>query len=255
MTTEAKEPEVKAPEAKEPEKPADKPKPEGWEQVELSPEQQKRFNRLYAQMKTQDGALKEMGGMLRKLIDDVTDLRGAKAAQELTRLNDEADKAFAEGDYKKARALMTQAITAELKPAMEGKPEAKKSSDDGAQLSPDQEKVIQRWAAETNEDGSLKRPWVQQGHPKQKRAAAIAMALFEDPDYAEKTTDEILSEVDRLMGLEGPKPKATQPAVLGNGATLRKPAQKNPSLTEEEKMVARKMGMTYERYAAAKYGE
>jgi hypothetical protein len=92
--------------------------------------------------------------------------------------------------------------------------------------------TLSKWAAEKNEDGSLKRPWAHPNHPKYARATQIGAGVFSDDDFS--TTEDKLAEIDRLMAPKGQAVRTN--AVLGtsNGKT---PAQKT-KLSDEQKKIA-----------------
>jgi hypothetical protein len=121
-------------------------------------------------------------------------------------------------------------------------------------LTPEQEAALSAWMQEKDESGELKRPWTAPGHPLQESAANTGAAVLADPRFA--STADVLAEIDRRMGItteQQPQPKPN-PNVLPGGGTVQKRQTngKAPALTDEEKKVARSMGIDEEAYQRQK---
>ena len=63
------------------------------------------------------------------------------------------------------------------------------------------------------------------------------MAVLEDPEFKGKATEEILKEVDRLMGIEVKTLKRTSP-VLSSDADVPARKSKDLKLTVDQKKIA-----------------
>lgn len=111
-------------------------------------------------------------------------------------------------------------------------------------LGPDLQSALKDWAGEKDKSGAFIRPWAQETHPKFRRAVEMAAAVLNDPEFQGEDSDSVLNEVDRLMG----QVKQSSATVLSGKEHATEP--KGPKLTAEQVTVARKMGVSPERYAA-----
>lgn len=208
--------------------------------VALDEKTQKRFNRVYSNMK-QFQRLFETGMKDQKtLLKRIEELEGKHQEQAVQQavegLKARKVQALEAGDNKQVVELDDQ--IAQVR-AVEKKPETKAEpvSEPVPEIQTPDKEMIQEWAHETLQDGNFKRPWAQPGHPYNAKATSIGMAVLEDPNFKGKDTSDILKEVDRLMGLEVKALKRTSP-VLSNDGDVSVKQSKEVKLTADQKKVA-----------------
>ena len=244
----------------QPEDTEPKPRPDSlpadqeWDRVEMDPKVQGRFNRVYATMQATKNALdvaakdnKALADRLEKMERDGIESR---KAEEKARLKEEKKAALEAEDHDKVVDIDDRLMDLKTVPKEEPKPVIQESAP--VWFTPEKEQALTNWASSMAEDGQLKRPWAQEGHPKNARCVEIVNAVINDPDFMGSDMPEILAEVDRLMAPRAPKTAA----VLTGGGVSRTP-KATITLSEEQKMVARRMYDTlppadaYKQYAAA----
>lgn len=225
-----------------------------------------RFDHIYAHMKEHgrradmlDEQNKELTARFSQLeermekSETVTVQR--RVAGEIAVLQTQYQKAMEAGEYGKAAAINTQMLSKMLtaeKTVAAKPPEPEKPRPNGIKSPHDY--IIEQWASERDDDGNLKRPWTEDGHPKQRKAAALTNALLVDPDWNSRPLPEILAEVERQMS------PASRPAasVLAPGSAKPPAGDKLPRLSAAEQNTAEKMypglsvAKAHERYAASK---
>ncbi len=226
------------------------PRPEGlpddqeWERVDFETADattiQRRFNRLYASTKQAEAALVVAASDNRKLADRMEKLENAgeadRTATKITELKAEKVKAM-EGE-EHARVVEIDDQIQDLKqPKPEPKVEVEPKQEDPGWFTPARQGELVAWANQSDEKGSLKRPWAQPDHPKNARCVELTNAVLNDPDFTGAEMNEILAEVDRLMA---PRQRPAA-AVLPDRGGTREVKKKTPNLNEEQKMVARRM--------------
>lgn len=223
---------------------------EGWEPVDIEdPKVQQRFNRLYAQVKGSERAMAELREHNQKLAEKLESLveqqNQAKTQAEHDALRAEFKRAADSFDGEKLAELTMKVADAKRDAPKPKKEQVYQSADDPV-LAPEEVAAIQRWQTEVGSDGQPIRPWARPGHPKNGMAAGIVRAVFDDPDIASKGIDAILKEADRLMGL---RDGGRSSPVLESNVTPTPRKKGTPELTPEQKAVARKMGLSEEKYA------
>lgn len=229
-------------------------KPEGWDQVELTPEQQARFNRIYGQMKTMEKTNKEVADEAAKLAGRLQELESKSEARETTSQLDtlriQEREALDTGDIERAQDLRDQMTdlkieVAQPKPKEEEKPKADKAEAFvNEYLTPDRMAKLESWVQETSDSGQVLRPWADQSHPDHKKAMRAAWAVISDPDMEGAEIDQILQEVDSVTGaLVGKPVKAARPSaqVLSGDSEARPKGGKKVQLNEGQKSVAHAM--------------
>ena len=221
--------------------------------VEIPPELQPRFNQIWKNFKQQEAInarlnqhLSRMEGALDAALDKLsrTEREGVEA-----KIRDAHDR----GDTQAAMTLTREAIDAAAKPVPKVATQEAPQAEGG--LAPQEMTVLFAWANETADDGSVKRPWAQQGHPKQRATAAMAQAVMLDPDFADKPLRAVLAEVDRRMGLTAPRANGNGgvPGGITSDTRPRAPAKGGAALLSPAEIAqARKMGRTPEQYARSK---
>ena len=222
------------------------PEDQEWDRVDFEtadPETiQRRFNRLYAGQKTTENALKQAAEDNRKLADRLEEIERNRTEQDnsrrLSELKQEKIKALEEGETARAVEIDDQIL--DIKTAEKPAPKVEKEEiQEPGWFTPQKQQALVNWASESDGNGNLKRPWAEEGHPKNPRCIEITNAVLNDPDFAGADMTEILSEVDRLMTPRQKKPSAAP--VLSGGDAPRETKKTSVKLTEEQKLVARRM--------------
>lgn len=239
-------------------RPPDLPADQEWDRVEMDEPTQKRFNRVYASMKAQESALSQAAKDNRALAERIEKMEreGAesKNTAELMRLRDAKAEAIKADDVDKIVEIDERLV--DLKVAEKEKPAPRTETDPGW-FTPQREQQLVSWAGEADQNGQVKRPWAAVGHPKNPRCVEITNAVINDPEFMGAEMPEILAEVDRLMAPRKTNQNATVLAGSGDGPRTQKDSIQ---LTEDQKLVARKMygdlapAEAIKRYAAALKG-
>lgn len=236
-----------------------------WGHVEFTPQQQRRFNRMYAQVKDLESrlnlALEDNKVVFQKLNEynkrsaakeydeRINNLKAAKRAAMREGEYDEADKY--DDELEKVRAEQLEASKEEeLKPKAGEVPEQ--------ELPPEVIEKISIWTMEKDAQGNLLRPYAANDkHPQHAKFRKIVDDIINDPDYDGLDEDEYFKIVDNVCEARGllkrSKPARQQSNVLSNQAGVAKKG-KTIQLSRDEMAVATKMGLTKEEYYEAKYG-
>ncbi|MGI9504394.1 MAG: UvrB/UvrC motif-containing protein [Geminicoccaceae bacterium] len=249
-------------------RPADLPKDEEWDHVEFTEEQQKRFNRVYGEMKRQEKTMNQLLDDNKRLMElaEKREAREDETARNdgLSSLQQRERDALESGDYEEAQKIRDQITDLKLEalktPDIEPEPEPddKKTTINEDYLSQDgREDRLIEWANETDDQNRLIRPWCDPKHVDHKQAIAAAEAYLRDPDTIEKvnngemTFEDVLSAIEDVNGRISKAKGRKRPAatVLPGEGNVRPGANGKIKLTEEQKAVAAKMGIDEERYA------
>jgi hypothetical protein len=239
------------------EKPADAPpeggvsttEPEQPGRVEMPPEVQAKFNKVYREMQDNKRALadlRDLNGALYAKLEEIDATRANDHRQTTeAQLTDQITKATQRGDWARVSTLNSQLIDikAEAKARdvlKQSAPKAKPVETKRTEVDPDMVDTLSNWANELDEGMNYKRPYAQVGHPLQKKAAALGQALMDDPAYG-GDLNKVLAELDRQM--TGGR---TTAAVLPSNS---RSVKGGVTLTAEQKEVARRMGIGEEKYA------
>ena len=212
---------------------------ETTEFVEIDAKVQKRLNRIYGNMKQFERLYTQSLKDQKVLMNRLETLEGKQqeqaVAQAVENLKAKKVQALENQDHKTAVEIDDQ--IAQVRAVPEKKPEVEAKVEPVPEIpSPDKE-AIQEWAQELTADGNFRRPWAQAGHPYNAKATSIGMAVLEDPEFKGKSTDEILREVDRLMGIEVKQLKRTSP-VLSSDSDINVKKSTQTKLTADQKKIA-----------------
>lgn len=228
------------------ERPEGLPSDQEWDRVDFETADaqtiQRRFNRLYASTKQADAALLVAAADNRKLADRVEKLESTgeadKTATRITELKVEKVKAIESEEHARVVEIDDQIQDLKLpKPKEEPKVEVEVRQEVSDWFTPARQSELVTWANQSDDKGSLKRPWAQPDHPKNARCIELTNAVLNDPDFAGAEMNEILSEVDRLMA---PRQRPTA-VVLPDKGGVREVKKDKVNLNEEQKLIARKM--------------
>lgn len=231
---------------------------EGHDKVDFTTatpdEIQKRFDRMYRQVKAQDETQKIQGQTLEKLLKDKQDLERKLKDQDsqdaLQKVRDQLQKARDNGDYEGEDRLREQIVTLRTEmevnkrvpvattptaPAQPPRPEGTAFN----ALSTSDKAEIARWSEAADGKGNFVRPWTQAGHTRTQLATNMLAAVLADPAYEDMTMGEKLAVVDDQMGTQVPAARRGS-AVMG--ANLRQNAvDGKPTITPDQARVAKKM--------------
>lgn len=224
---------------------------EGRDFVELPPAAQKRFDRLYRQVKAQDEKLMLQGqhlqlltGKLSKAEQAVNDERGRDAME---RLRTQIKDARETGDEDKVEKLREQLgeVQAEIAinkrvQAAAPKPPAQPPESGPIPMSKTDVVTVRKWSDEVDGDGNFKRPWTQDGHSKVDDASDYLAQLVNSPDHEDLTMAEKLEMVDKKFGVKQPGRREAGAQVAGADLTGAAATGK-PRITSEQARVAEKL--------------
>lgn len=237
------------------EQPQQDGKPEGFDRVELPPEAQKRFDRVYGNMKRYETDAKELREINQQLIntvqqlyqgqqDIVSHLQVSDYQEAEQRLSSERDAAWQKGDIKAYNSASDQLSELKIKKNLA---ERERTAPPKAASQPQQqpqgmagERIVNRaleqneltsvdaniakaWMAETDTTGNLKRSWTQQNDPMNYAAALEGQAVFNSPMWANRPIADKLREIDRRMGIQQAQAMGGQNVMPGGNLTRGKP--------------------------------
>lgn len=213
-------------------------KPEGWDQVDLTPEQQKRFNRVYGQVKNLERGLSDKDQLLKQQFDLINELKQGQTQivshiqnndyeRAEAQLKAQINNAYQSGDmdaFTDANTRLTEIRmerkAAERAPRTETQQQVQPSQDyveinsideavDYGVISKPEAAFYSSWQAQTDPDGEPLRPWTNKNHPYFRMAELEGQAVFNNPQYARLPLSAKLAEVDRRMGIMNTKPQQT----------------------------------------------
>lgn len=222
-------------------------KTEGKQFVEFTPEQEARFKRVYGHMKEYERELKKVsennGILLSKLEEMESKFSSRETTDALAILKAEKKAAYESGNIDKVMEIDDKIIRLSTAPKPE-KIELKKTDPKEVAsewLTPERKAVLDAWAQEPDQSGTPLRPWTNPNHPKYARLVEMAAGVMNDPDFKDGPIENVLQEVDRLMGLDKPKAVRQTAAVLGGDTNASPATDKSAPLTEAQKRTARLM--------------
>jgi len=230
-----------APETKAPAK-----EPDGTDFVEIEdPKLAARFRRLYGHVKSLERgnhALVEHTTALQKKLEEITGLvETGQTVAATKQIKDQLVLAKQRGDAA-AEVELTDRLT-----------KVNATPRQGTQLPPPpQTETIElnearQWESETDAEGNFLRPWAQPTHPRFNEAMALAKTLVGDPTVGADMT-RVLSAIDKKMGLKtAPAKRPSASTVMSSDA--RPPRGELPDLTNEQLLVAKRMGIPPKDYA------
>lgn len=221
--------------------------------VDFNPEQQRKFNDLYKQVKMSDARNKMLADMNQKALDKIDELEKrfsqtdhAEAERILTSRLKEARES---GDEDKADRIMQEIIDFRVDSKLKTKAPVNTVMQPSAEDIENARTVV-RFAQETDASGNLLRPWIDSRHPQytnaMKMAGAIAVSV--DSEFGYVDIPEVMRRMDEAM-----KPKPTQQGNsrapdpmrgnLTNGSSKGK-----MKLSPQELAAAQKLGVKPEDY-------
>lgn len=223
------------------------------------PEVQQKFDWLWKttqEAREESQALAEMNKNLMGRLENVEQKQNdAEASQTLQNLKEQLREAIEEGDVDRQIDLQdamtdykAQQRLGNTKEQVEEKPEQPQV------IHAERDIAISNYldtlASETNDHGQFVRPWMQPQHPKYQQAVELAAKVTKDHvsrDPRGIDPAKVMSEVDKLMGLQA-RQVGTGTVLNSDGdATIRTP--NTIKLTTAQVRAAEKMGITPERYA------
>jgi len=232
----------------EAEAPAEK---EGTQFVEFdSPEVEKRFRRVYGNMKEYERQnqqlVRDQKALLQKtqtLEEKLASIEQDSTDQRLESLRTEKAAAYEAGEIDKVLEIDEKILDARVKtstpepkaePAPEPEPEG---------LSPELQHAIDAWSNEVDDGGQYIRPWSHPTHPLYSKALPIAETVLKDPDMQGADTEDFLKEIEKrvtkVFDLNQPKPRGQ--TVLANDGDVTPKSGKGVKLNPEQKQVAWRM--------------
>jgi hypothetical protein len=231
------------------------PDDERWDHIDLTPEAQKRFNRVY-------GALKHHQALGEQLLQD-----NVLLAERLERLEHKVtagQEATTEGQLKAAKAAALSAQdysrvveiddalldlkTRALQPSPAVSPTIA-TAPEHYQLDETSRAVLDDWSRELGADGSPLRPWVNSNHPLHEKANRAHGLVMADPMTAFADISIVLDAIDRYMGVDK-RPTAAAPTAAARpakhaafmaGDNPPKSKSPQPQLTAQQIHVAKRM--------------
>lgn len=239
-------------------------RPSGWDQVDFSPKQKERFDRVYGNMKRYENDLNDAKEINRRLIDTVNQLQDGQL-KIVTHLQNEdfnnteatlsaqKKEAFQKGDIDTYDRLTDALMELKLKKVTAPKPQQQPQRQpqqpqrpltendvinhavNRGDISNDEATVYKSWASETDQSGNLRRPWIGQGDQRNTAASIEGKAVFSNPVYANKSFAEKLKIIDSRMGL---MPQQQAQSVLGSGNLTSGGKKSNVQVTDYEKNIA-----------------
>jgi len=233
-----------------------------------TPEQQQAFNQMFKQARAADennryllehskkveDALLETNAKLEAVMSKTALKEGHEA---VTTIKAELKKAIEEGDVEKQVELNSQLadIKAEQKiKAIQPRAEPKKTEPAPQQVDPAQQ-YIDFLAKEKDSSGNIIRPWLHQSHPDYNKALELSKEVAQRYVDQGRTPDiaRVLYDVEMEINGEAKEPTKKQAAVLsGSNFTRPKANGKISNLTDDDRKVARRMGLDVERLSKVK---
>jgi hypothetical protein len=197
---------------------------------------------------------KENKALLNRLDDLESTVQGDRQIEAVQRLSAAKVQALDEGDHEAVVVIDNQLAQLNQPAPARGpapQPEAGGIQSAISQLPPEEAAAIAAWGFEKTTSGEWARPWAQPGHPYNAKAANIGAAVLQDQDIVGQGTEAVLAEVDRLMGNEM-TPLARPSPVLNSGGRRGPAPGQAKELTADEKLIAKAMDISPERYLKSK---
>ena len=168
-------------------------------------------------------------------------------------IEDEITEAVRNSEHEKVATLTGKLIDLKSVPKAQEPPEKKtekvqEQDDPLADLMPEQRARLDKWARETNEDGSPKRPWFAQGHEEYESAVWHLAGMLKNPKLTDNP-DAMMSRMDELMGLKVETKSVVKrniPTVLESAGATRRSGNSGP--TQAQVAAAEAMGVQIENY-------
>lgn len=219
----------------------------------------RRVGTLYGTTKELRKTIEQQGKDMRFMLDELKSFRESTQSTEREQILEGIKTASEEGDHEKVATLtdrLTRLNSNSKGNSPDATPEPPKAEDtaeskDGKEtpdlseyMSSEDEARLAKWTNERDNEGNLVRPWLQENHPKYKRAMAAAQAVMADEGL---NPAQMMQEIDSIMGTQ--KQSSPQSQVLSPGMAPRKGASK-PKATPEQIRVADAMGVKIDEYMA-----
>lgn len=241
---------AKPPETPAPPEPAQTWKPPGYDPVDLNtlvtegklsaeavPVIEARFRHLYSQAKSGTEAKKEARELrehLEKLTPVVEQLAAKDTERSKAQVEEEIVRARDEGRVRDELKLQQELSTLNA-PKVEAPKPVK--TDDYVE-------AAKGWATETNGDGTLKRPWIDENHPDNVKALGVMHKIRNEwmakgQDITPQNLPFMLQEIEQRMG--APAPRSTTAAVLSTSQVRPQTKKDEIELNQEQKHVARRL--------------
>lgn len=231
------------------------------ERVEISdPKVQKKVNHLYKQVKMSDDRNRFQMDMLEKAMEKITELESRFSQTDVAEaeriLKGRLKEARDNGDDEAETKIMDEIISFKVDSKLRDKePKQEKPKAPAAmEIDPDVEYVVS-WANETDDTGTLKRPWISADHPRHKQALKLA-AIYATEYQAEEDHVDIEAvmqkvEYDMNKKIQNAQGNSRMPDPMRTNLT--KPATRGKiKLSQAEVSIARKLGVSPEVYAKNK---
>lgn len=233
--------------------PKEEPKEGGFVEFE-SPEVEARFKRVYGHMKQYERVSSNLAAENAKLVERLDKVESGQAEKDvndrLTVLVTEEKEAMESGDFEKATEVRNKITDLKVDAKVPVKKEEPKTD---SWLTPERERKIAEWSAATDDQGNLLRPWADPDHEDHQTAIAAAEVLIIKNQNMD--LDDLLTEIEKVNGRITQKTTRPFASTLSGNSDVR-PKSKKVSLTEDEKLAARKMYPgnpdAEKRYASAK---
>lgn len=212
-------------------------KPEGFDPVELTPQQKARFDRIYGNMKRYENDAKEQRGLNEQLVNEFQRLRQEQSqivnhlqvsdfVEAEARLDQERDAAWNKGDHIGYKNAQDKIVELKVKKALAEsqrqiprqqqvqQPQQQRQASQPS-VSLEEQDIAQAWMSETDTSGNLRRPWTNGYDPRNALAIQHGEIVFKDPLFANKPIAEKFREIDRRMGVINAQTNGQ--SVLGAG--------------------------------------
>lgn len=227
-----------------------------------------RFKRIYGHMKQYErengelkGVIEEQTRLTKALDAELKKFRQEttqkEAKSEIATLRTQRREAMENGEYDRVDELderifdlRMQAQAKPEEPEPEKSPEPEKKETPGW-LTQEVQARITEIASETDDNGDLKRPWVDPAHPEHRKAIDYLERISNHPKFLDADVDEYFAALDKYMTPDDPEPKKKQPAaaVMESDSSIRPKPKKTVELTPEALRVAEMMGYSKDEYA------
>jgi len=217
--------------------------------TQLDPSVKARFDRIYSNMKQYERAMEPIATENRELRDRLERLEASDTQrttqQALQSLNRQKVQALEEGDSARVVQIDDKLMALRTSPPIKEESASRERpaeviSDESAFTQADQA-AMDVWSDERTERGSLMRPWADPNHQLHDKAARAGAAALSDPEIAAKGIDAVLTEIDRIMGIDsGGRAERGVPTNLSGDGNVR-PRSGSGGLTDDQKFYAHKI--------------
>ncbi len=231
---------------------------DGYEYVKFDPPTQKRFNRMYGQVKAQDVKLakqeklftdmQEHFAKVSKKLQTYEDAETVKNNEaQINRIKQEIAEASSDGDSTRVAELTYDLVKQET--ANQNKPVVEEPVAPQSSVTSEEQAYAANWTGEMADNGDFVRPWAQDGHPLKPFMIKMVETVASHPDHTNDTIEDIFEKVDAIMFAQTGKninnnvntnSEPTVATVSNSNASYRPTNNKNSvsRLTVDEKAVA-----------------